>query len=52
MQMEFEAKFSRTLDYLDELSRANHYDYYKVIEHCDETYNYQSKIKSNPHLLE
>ncbi|NBB29921.1 TraG family conjugative transposon ATPase [Cellulophaga sp. BC115SP] len=51
MQMEFDSKFPRTLDYLDELSQANHYDYYKVIEHCDETFNYQSKIKSNPHLI-
>ena len=51
MAMEFNHKLIPTLDYLDKLSKENNFQYFKVIDHCNEVYNYQSKIMSNPHLI-
>ncbi|MEA5458733.1 TraG family conjugative transposon ATPase [Arcicella sp. LKC2W] len=51
MAMEFNNKLIPTLDYLDKLSKENNFQYFKVIDHCNEVYNYQSKIMANPHLI-
>lgn len=52
MATEFNRKLLPTLDFLDKLSKDNNYQYFKVIDHCDEVYNYQSKITANPTLID